>query len=197
MSNAFDNVRLPVDIERGAMGGPEYRTTVIVMANGRERRNQEWEVPLSSFNVGYGIRSRAAMEEVINFFHARGGRARGFRFKNWLDFTATTNPVGEIAGEPLQRQLIRTYPDAINPQLRIVAYPLPATLKVYVDQVLTTAYTLQPNGVLEFDTDPGPDVVASFEFDIPVRFGTDRLDNRLNTFMEGETPSIQIVELRP
>lgn len=193
----IDDVRLPVDIERGAMGGPEYRTTVITMTGGRERRNQEWEVPLSSFNIGYGIRSRSEMEEVYTFFIARGGRARGFRFKNWLDFTAVETPVGTISGQPLQRQLIRVYEDTVNPQLRIVAYPVPSTVKVYVNQILTTDYLLLAGGVIEFPTDPGLDVVASFEYDIPVRFDTDQLNVRLNTFKAGETPSIQIVELRP
>jgi uncharacterized protein (TIGR02217 family) len=193
----IDDVRLPVDIERGAMGGPEFRTTVVTMVSGRERRNQEWDVPLSSFNIGYGIRKRSEMEAVYSFFIARGGRARGFRFKNWLDFKVELDPVGTIAGEPTKRQLIRVYADTVNPQLRIVAYPLEATLKVYVNQVLTTDYLLQANGVLEFPTDPGLDVLASFEYDIPVRFDTDQLNTKLNTFREGEQPSIQIVELRP
>lgn len=193
----FDNVRLPVDIERGAVGGPEYRTTVTNMASGRERRNQEWEIPLSSFNIGYGIQRRADMEQVYAFFHARGGKARGFRFKNWLDFKVDPTPVGEIAGEPLLRQIIRIYADAINPQLRIVAYPIESTLKVWVDQVQTTDFVLLDGGVLQFTQDPGPDVIAACEYDIPVRFDSDKLDVRLNTFMEGETPSIQIVELRP
>jgi uncharacterized protein (TIGR02217 family) len=193
----IDDVRLPVDIERGAMGGPEFRTTVVTMVGGRERRNQEWEVPLMSFNIGYGIRRRAEMEEVYAFFIARGGKARGFRFKNWLDFSATLTPVGEITGEPTKRQLIRVYEDVVNPQLRIVVYPIQSTLKVYVNQVLTTDYLLQANGVIEFPADPGPDVLASFEYDIPVRFDTDQLNTKLNTFKEGEQPSIQVVELRP
>lgn len=197
MSNAFDNVRLPVDIERGAVGGPAYKTTIISMASGRERRNQDWEIPLSSFNIGYGIQDRDDMENVYTFFHARGGMARGFRFRNWLDFKVIDTPVGLITGQPLQRQIVRLYPDAVNPQLRIVAYPVPDTLKVYVNQIITEAYTLLDGGILQFPTDPGPDVIATCEFDIPVRFNTDKLDVRLNTYRAGEVPSIQVVELRP
>lgn len=191
----FDDVRLPEDIERGARGGPEYLTTVISLASGREQRNQEWEYPLSSFNVGYGIRKRSDMEQVYSFFHARSGKARGFRFRNWLDYRVVATPVASVAGDSNKRQLVRVFEDTINPQLRIVGYPVVSTLKVYVNQVITDTYTLD-GGVLTFPSDPGADVVASFEYDIPVRFDTDRLDTLLYNYNAGEQPSIQIVELR-
>lgn len=191
----FDDTRLPEDIERGATGGPEYSTTVITLGSGREQRNQEWEYPLHSFNVGYGIRDRVQMEKVYAFFKARAGKARGFRFKDWLDFKVKATPVALVTGEPLKRQLVRVYEDTVNPQIRLIGYPVLDTLKVYVNQVLTTAYTVD-GGVLTFTTDPGNDVIATFEYDIPVRFDIDRLDTNLTNFNAGSQPSIQIVELR-
>jgi uncharacterized protein (TIGR02217 family) len=195
MAVIFDDVRLPEDIERGSMGGPSFSTTVITLASGKEQRNQDWEVVRGSFNIGYGIQKREQMEAVYSFFHARRGRARSFRFRNWLDFRAVEAPVGTVVGQPLQRQLIRFYADDVNPYLRIITHPVADTLKVYVNSVLTTAYTLDANGRLVFLSDPGEDVVASFDFDIPVRFDTDDLNVKLNTYMEGTIPSIQIVEL--
>jgi uncharacterized protein (TIGR02217 family) len=196
MANDFDDVRLPVDIERGATGGPGFQTTVITLANGDESRNQEWEASRDKFNIGYGIQKRADMEAVYSFFMARRGRARGFRFRNWLDYQVKEQAVGIVEGEPTQRQLIRPYSDGAVSTYRIVTHPVEETLRVYVNNVLTESYTLEDNGVLVFGADPGNNVKATFEFDIPARFDNDDLNVQLNTYMEGTFPSIQIIELR-
>jgi uncharacterized protein (TIGR02217 family) len=196
MANDFDDVRLPIDIERGATGGPGFQTTVITLANGDESRNQEWEASRDKFNIGYGIQKRADMEAVYSFFMARRGRARGFRFRNWLDYQVKEQAVGIVEGEPTQRQLIRPYSDGAVSTYRIVTHPVEETLRVYVNNVLTESYTLEDNGVLVFGADPGNNVKATFEFDIPARFDNDDLNVQLNTYMEGTFPSIQIIELR-
>lgn len=196
MAIDFDDVRLPEDIERDTTGGPDFRTTVIRLINGAEQRNQEWELPLDQYNIAYGIQKREDMEAVYEFFHARNGRARGFRFRNWLDYSVTGSPVGLIPGEPTKRQLIRVYDDTANAEHRIITRPVLSTLKVYRDMVLTTNYSIEPLGVLAFPDDPGANVLASFEFDIPVRFDIDRLSVRLSTFQAGSIPSIQLIELR-
>lgn len=195
MANDFDEVRLPEDIERGTVGGPGFNTTVVSLANGGEQRNQEWSDPRAIFNIGYGIQKRSDLEAVYAFFHARAGMARGFRFRNWLDYKVVYNPVGIVPGEPLQRQLVRVYADALTPYIKRIVRPVEDTVKVYVNSVITEAYVLTENGLLVFDDDPGLDVVASFEFDYPVRFDTDRLDVQLQHLEAGAIPSIQIVEL--
>ncbi len=42
----------------------------------------------------------------------------------------------------------------------------------------------------------GEAVTAGFEFDVPVRFDTDRLDVNLSGFEHGAIPNIPIVEIR-
>lgn len=189
----IDNVRLPVDIERGARGGPGFKTTIITMSSGMEQRNIEWSLARGSWNVGYGIRDRDDMDEVYQFFLARRGRGRGFRFKDWLDYSANLQlPVGTDT----TRQLVKVYPDDVSPYTRIITLPIADTLVVYVDDFATEDYTLSDGGVLTFDSDPGANVKATFEFDVPARFDTDDLQVELNTFLNGSMPSIPIVELR-
>lgn len=196
MANDFDDVRLPEDIERGTIGGPMFNTSVVTLYNGREQRNVEWSANRDQYNIGYGIERRGQMETVYAFFHARLGRARGFRFRNWLDYEVTNGLVGIVPGDPLRRQLVRVYEDDANPFIRVITRPVVSTLKVYVNHVLTTDYTLEDKGVLLFTSDPGLDVLATFEFDVPVRFDEDDLRVTLNTFMEGVIPSIRLIELR-
>jgi uncharacterized protein (TIGR02217 family) len=42
----------------------------------------------------------------------------------------------------------------------------------------------------------GQTVTAGFEFDVPVRFDTDRLEISLSGFQHGAIPNIPIVEVR-
>lgn len=192
----IDDVRLPDDIERGARGGPGFKTTIITLSNGAEQRNQEWSKARGAWDIGYGIRNREDLQAVINFFYGRRGRARGFRFKDWLDFSVTAEAVG-TTGNALTRQLQKTYTDTEHAYVRQIVLPVASTLKVYVDEILTpTGWALGADGLLTFDSDPGSNVKATFDFDVPARFDIDQLPVSLNTYLHGEIDGIAIVELR-
>lgn len=192
----IDDIRLSVDVERGAEGGPGFKTTVTTLGNGAEQRNQEWATLRGQWNIGYGLQSKATLDEVNQFFIGRRGRARGFRFKDWNDYKAVEAPVGTVAGDATKRQLQKVYPDAENPYTRTITLPVAGTLTVYVDTVASEDYTLLDNGVLEFGSDPGDSVVATFEFDVPVRFDIDDLKVQLANYNAGQIPNIPIVELK-
>lgn len=190
------DTRLPDDIEQGARGGPGFKTTVVTMANGEESRNAEWSVVRGAWDVGYGIRNREALEEIYAFFLARRGRAYGFRFKDWLDFEATAEAVG-TTGNALTRQLQKTYQDTVSAYVRRIVLPIETTLTVYVDNIETpTGWTLGANGLLTFDSDPGVNVKASFEFDMPARFDTDSIPFSVVNLRNTSAVNIPIVELR-
>jgi len=56
------------------------------------------------------------------------------------------------------------------------------------------------SGIVSFEpgTIPGPGagVTAGFEFDVPVRFDTDRLEISLDGFRHGSIPSIPVMEIK-
>lgn len=193
----YDDVRLPVDIERGARGGPGFKTTVVTSAGGSEQRNEEWSLARARYDVGYGIRTRGLLDEVYYFFLGRRGRLRAFRFKDWLDFTATAEPVG-AGTTAVRRQLQKTYPDTINAYVRPIIMPVASTLIVYVNDLAADPgdFDLLPNGIIEFEDDPGINVKATFEFDVPVRFDIDDLAVTLNTYREGEITNIPVLEVK-
>lgn len=195
---AIHNVRLPEDVERGAKGGPGFLTTIVSLVSGAEQRNQEWAKARGSWDIGYGIRNREDLQDVINFFYARRGRAFGFLFKDWLDFSVTAESVG-TTGTATTRQLQKAYPDTANGYVRAILHPIETTLKVYINNFLVSSpavYSLDPNGILTFVSDPGVNVKATFEFDVPVRFDIDALSVTLNTYREGVINSIPIIELK-
>lgn len=89
---AFHDTRLPVDVERGALGGPGFKTTVTPLGSGKEQRNIDWARTRAEFDIGYGLMDQdsvlleATIDSLLSFFYTREGKAHTFRFKDWSDF---------------------------------------------------------------------------------------------------------------
>lgn len=196
---AFDEVRLPDDVERGAQGGPQFSTTVLPLSNGFERRNVNWTIARSSWDIGYGVQSLDTLDLVRDFFYARQGRARGFRFKDWSDFSGTTENIGTGTGSQTQYTLRKQYTSGLVTYNRPINKPVANTVSVFFNDVETTAFTLDTTtGIITFSPAPGSGVAitATYEFDVPVRFDTDQLSINMNIFDAGSIPQIPVVELR-
>jgi uncharacterized protein (TIGR02217 family) len=204
--DAFDNVHYPFALGRNASVAPEFSTSIAVTASGHERRNSLWSDARLHFDVGPGIRSEAELCELIAFFRARRGPARGFRITDPFDHssngmigvpTMLDQLIAIGDGTRADFQLIKTY-GSHEPQVRPITRPRPETLLVSVGGAATTAWTLSETGTLKFITAPpqGAEVRAGFLFDVPVRFAEDRLDVSAVNFAAGEVPSIPLIELR-
>lgn len=196
---SFHDVRLDESYERGARGGPGFKTTITTLASGHEQRNGDWQRARGRWNVGYGVRKRSDFISIYEFFLARNGRLFGFRFKDWLDYEVVDQQIGVGDSSDTQFQLIKTYTSGSQTYTRPVYKPVASTLSIELDGSPTTAFTLDDaTGVVTFDSAPGMGVVitATFEFDVPVRFDEDDLEIALQYVEAGSVPSIPIVELR-
>lgn len=85
---SFTEIRFPENISYGSTGGPEFSTDVVTTHNGCEQRNINWSRARARYNIAYGVRSSEQLTELITFFHARKGKAIGFRFN---DFSTDQN----------------------------------------------------------------------------------------------------------
>lgn len=193
---SFDDVRLPIDVERGASGGPRFRTSVTVLATGREQRNSDWPTQRGAWEIAYGIQSKADFAAVVAFFYARQGKARGFRFRDWSDYQATSEIIGTGTGAQTDFQLVKNYTSVVTYQRRITR-PVTGTVAVTVNGV-TAPFTLQPLGIIRLNTAaPATQIVrATYEFDIPVRFDTDDLNITMETYDAGTIDTLPILETR-
>jgi len=201
MPVAFHEILFPTDISYGATGGPEYSTDVVITNSGGEARNQNWNLPRARYQVGHGVKSMDQLKKLIAFFRARKGRAFGFRFKDWADYIATGQAVGTGDGANTSWQLYKTYTDdAGYTEQRKITKPVNGTVKVYVDGVLqTTGYSVDyATGVLAFYVAPaaGAIITADFEFDIPARFDSDKMEVNIKDFNVYSWDSVEVVEIR-
>lgn len=210
---SFHEVRFPTAISRGAHGGPERRTDVVVLGSGFEERNSRWANSRRSYNAGYGVTTLEALHAVIAFFEERRGRLHGFRWRDHADWKSCgpegtpsqlDQAIGTGNGSTANFQLRKTYGSSFAPWTRDIKKPVAGTVKVAVagiaktlgSQVTVNATT----GVVTFLAGHvplvGQQVTAGFEFDVPVRFDTDKLEVSLAGFKAGAIPSIPVVEIR-
>lgn len=194
----FHPIRFPLDIALASRGGPERATDVVTLASGREERNSRWAHARRRYNAGYGIKSRADMAAVLAFFEERRGRFHSFLWRDGLDHAASDEAIGTGDGVTTQFQLTKRYGADFDPYLRVISKPVAETVVVKVDGVAAAAAVNALTGIVTLAEAPdeGAAVTASFTFDVPVRFDTDRLDIELTSFDAAEAPSIPLIEVR-
>jgi uncharacterized protein (TIGR02217 family) len=206
---AFHEVRFPDDISRGARGGPERRTQVVELASGDEERNASWADSRRRYDAAYGIRRADDRAAVVAVFEARNGRLHGFRWKDWGDHksglpSAPVTPIdqalGSGAGATETFQLVKRYESGAQAWGRRIVKPVAGTLRVALagDEQVSGWSADATTGIVTFDTAPGTGVLvtAGFEFDVPVRFDTDRLDVTWDLDRLGSIASIPLIEVR-
>ena len=209
---AFHDVRFPTGLSRGARGGPERRTEIVVLGSGYEERNSRWADSKRRYNAGYGIKSLDDLHAVIGFFEERRGALHSFRWKDWSDHkscapsetpSALDQAIGTGDGSEAAFQLAKTYGEAYAPWTRDVLLPVDGSVLVAVDgtiedaenylvSLITGVVTFLPGHIPPADAP----VTAGFAFDVPVRFDTDQLEIDLSDFEAGAIPAIPIVEVR-
>ncbi len=196
---AFVETRFPIDISFGSSGGPEYSTAVVELASGYEQRNVNWAEARARYNVAHGVKTQAQLDTLIAFFRARKGRAHGFRFKDWTDFSATSQLIGTGNGTLTQFQLMKHYVSSVV-ETRTIKKIVSGTAKIYVNGTLqSSGVTVDNNtGLVTFATAPanGTSITADFDFDVPVRFDTDRLSASMEEYGVTSWLDIPLVEVR-
>lgn len=196
---SFVEIQFPVDISYGALGGPRFSTDVAEVFSGWEQRNINWSEARGEWNVSHGVKTPAQLDALNAFFRARRGKAIGFRFKDWSDFSATNQIIGTGDASDTTFQLVKSYTSSVTVD-RIINKPVSGTVQIYKDGVLQVSGVSvnTVTGLVTFTSPPANGVVitANFQFDVPVRFDTDKLDISLDTYGSGSWNNIPVVELR-
>lgn len=213
MASGFHEVRLPLRLALGATGGPARRTDIVALSNGGEARNARFADARRSYDVGTGLRGIEDLYELVGFFEARQGQLHGFRFCDPVDHasawpgqavTALDQLIATGDGTTRTFQLIKTYGDAGAATVRRIDKPVAGTVLIAVAGVslsfgsysidtATGLVTIAPGATPA----EGAAVTAGYEFDVPVRFDTDRIEVNLVAFRAGSVPTVPLKEIRP
>lgn len=204
MPTMFHDVRLPQDIEQGAMGGPAFYTNVTSISSGAEQRTVGWDRARLTWQLGYGIQNKEDYQTILAFFYARQGKAYGFRFKDFSDYQATDAQFG--IGNATNRvfRLVKPYVSGSVSFDRIITHPVVATVSLKANGVAIdpSTYDVESFGIIRFHPGQAPANAAVLtwtgEFDVPVRFDIDEFNITLGALAAGEimNNALPIIELR-
>ncbi len=208
---AFHEVRFPANLSFGSLGGPERRTEIVTLASGFEERNTPWAHARRRYDAGLGLRSLDDLAALLAFFEARAGQLHGFRWKDWADFKSCLpsrvldfgdQKIGTGDGAATVFQLTKAYVSGPARYVRPVCKPVAGTVRAGAGGVELAEgpdFQVDPvSGRITLATPPAPGVpvTAGFEFDVPVRFDTDRIAVAAASFQAGEVPQIPVAEIR-
>jgi uncharacterized protein (TIGR02217 family) len=197
---SFVEIQFPPDISYGSSGGPVYTTDIVITAGGHEQRNVQWQQARARYNVAHGVKTKTQLAQLITFFRARKGRAHGFRFKDWTDYQLINQQIGIGDGVRKTFPLIKTYTSGGVTETRSITKPVAGTISIAVNgtAISSGVSVATTSGVVTFTTAPtnGAVITASCEFDVPVRFDTDRLSATLDEYGVHSWLDISLIEVR-
>jgi uncharacterized protein (TIGR02217 family) len=208
---SFHEVRFPASLSFGAIGGPERRTEIVSLVNGFEERNSPWAHSRRRYDAGLGLRSLDDVAALVAFFEARQGQLYGFRWKDWSDYKSCLSSASPAAldqfialgdEETTVFPLIKDYASGPTCYFRPIKKPVQGTVLVALG-----GDTLQESidfnvdftrGEIVFPAPPpkGAEIRAGYEFDVPARFDTDRIQTSVASFRAGDVPNVPVIEVR-
>ena len=200
---SFHDVRFPTRVSYGAIGGPRFSTTVQILNSGFEQRNINWAQARREYTVDISPSRGAEWTAVLDFFHARRGRAYGFRLKDFSDFTMAAQSIGTGDGSTTAFQIFKRYidDDALAPPYdrelkKIVAGSV--SVAVAASSMASGWSVDETTGILTFDAAPAvdADITVACEFDVPVRFDTDLMQAAIPGPDVHHWQSVKLVEVR-
>ena len=210
---SFHDVLFPAAVSFGATGGPERRNEIVALTSGREKRNARFAHSRHRYDAGTGVRSLDDLHDVLAFFEARRGSLHAFRFRDPFDGkscrpgaepSAVDQTIATGDGATNRFALVKVYGAGDDAYRRPIVKPVASTLRVAVNGA-----ELPAPGAFSFDDATGEivftagfvpgaglAVTCGYEFDVPVRFDTERIEIGLKAFKAGQIPSIPLVDVQ-
>lgn len=161
----MESPRFPTDINYSVVGGPMYKTHIVVKNSGFENANSVWPEGRHEYDVVYAVKDQATIESLLDFYHAMKGRFHQFRFKDFSDFksvpidssiSALDQPMqGDVDGVNATYQLLKQYNQGTFTTIRSIRKPVAGTVIVAISgvQIVPTQFSVDTTtGALTFNT---------------------------------------------
>lgn len=179
---AFYPIRIAPIPGFGFVGGPNFMTNVQSIANGKEKRNADWDICRHKYTAPFKNVSEAAYIAIKEVFLVVRGKAHTFLHRDWGDFKAVNAAFGTGDGTTTVFQLRKVSTVGAGTYERVItkpnsAAPLELPFSVKVAGVTTGVAVDDTTGLVTFASAPasGAALTWSGEFDVQVRFDTDYL----------------------
>ena len=215
----FSETQLDLGVNYGMSAQYDWGIEILKNSDSGETRNKTRSAPIGRWQLGQRQVLQEGLDallELESFFRERNGSLEGFRFKDWIDYRGTDEPIGTGDGISTQFQLVKRYSVGSFFYDRVITKPVSGATTLKVNGVAVSGTVNTANGLVTLDIPPllGLPITATFEFDIPVWFENDSFpmvqeayDKSSGTtiykigsitVVEGRVePAIQIPEVQP
>ncbi len=220
---AFHEVRFPELISWGAVGGAEWNTSIVEFATGKEQRNQNWSKSRMEWDVTQAVKTQTDLDELIAFFRARRGKFHGFRYQDFTDFKLVQEVLQNSADDTFVGDGSTTIFNVVK-RYELVSPPPASTdvrheerrifklrggagdpLSILTEEFRVNGSPVSPSsvdrnaGTVTFSVAPTGGQVADItsEYDVPVRFGQDKMAVSIEDFNAYTWGSITLVGINP
>lgn len=180
---AFWESAMPRCVSLGPSSTQATLVDIFTAESGAEDRYALWSRPRGRYEVLYGPRESATVEEVLAFYVVADGPLRGFRLRDWNDYRSsgfgetspTDQPLVDLTTHDgsLEIPIYKTWRIAHREKRVRIWKPCACGFRLAVDGVeITEGWTLDPTrGRVCFDALPDGDCITWGGFyDKPVRF---------------------------
>lgn len=175
---------------------PVWNTQTYESESGRETRIQKWKYQRYKISLTYNFLTdntskwqldKGDIERLQGFFNAVGGSFDDFLYLDDTENYVENQAFGIGNGQETVFQLVRNHPYWAEPVTGIVEIP-----QIFIDGVLTTEVSVDPYGVVTFDSPPPADSVLTWtgNYYFRVRFDNDEIE--LTRTWDGLWESIEI-----
>lgn len=206
MAIPFHEERLELGILYTSSGGPEFSTEISIVGSGFEQVNSVWSNSRGSWDLGSRVLNREEVDYLVNFFRSKLGKAIGFRWKDFSDYKLVDGNIGIGNAVSNVFQIYKKYSALASAiETRNITKPRSEGLVVKVNNIVVTNYTVDlTTGKITFLSQPGLGlpITVTCEFDVPVRFNTDKLSLSFLAYEDStgralfDLGSLPIVEIR-
>ena len=192
---SFIDVQINAKTNIGFAGGPEWRTLVVQMASGRNRRRQEWSMPHHKYTADYTTLRPQDQNDILAAFIAAKGQMHTFAMRDWNDYRARGEVIGQGDGTDTPVQLIKTYTFGPASYVRPITLPVERSVRVYQGGVLVPSTVDRLTGLVTPDApwEDGADITADFDFNVRVRFASDYFPFTRDSNVSAQT-TVELVE---
>jgi uncharacterized protein (TIGR02217 family) len=193
----FHNVNLPKFIEIFAVGGPVFSSSHASTISGREVINLDREYAKNKYLIKNCKLSELEFEQFNAFFRARKGQNYTFRFRDYADCKVVKQVIAVGDANTKIYHLFKLYDDPISPYLRFINKPVQVSLKLLLNGEPFEAVVDYDKGLIVLENALSQDqtLVASFTFDLMVRFCSDSFEYNLADDGTFELLNLSLIEV--
>lgn len=193
---AFINARLLECVADGFEARRTYATRIHSLRSGQESRNANRAFGRWSFSALAENVTPDVYADILAAFDVVRGSNDSFRFKNWLDYAATGESLGNAPSGSTAVQLVKSGTFGGVTRTRNITKPVTGTVTVYQAGVAKAGSIDTATGLFTPTTGwtAGQPLTADFEFDVPVRFMADELPATYDDWEAVNVP-IELIEV--